>query len=93
MAIGTLAKRNAREIIHEQAYVIDAGEDIPPDYATIDVNSVEDEDARTVGAEYVVYDLMIDYNTYQDGHFKIPHLWPGQNPPPLWGRFPATERV
>jgi hypothetical protein len=20
-----------------------------------------------------------------DGHFKIPHLWPGQNPPPPYG--------
>ena len=46
-AIRTLSKRYAREIICEQAYVIDAGEDIPPDHATIDLNSVED--ARTVG--------------------------------------------
>ena len=57
-AIRTLAKRYARKIIREQAYVIDAGEDIPPDYATIDINSVEDEDARTVGAEYVVYETI-----------------------------------
>jgi transposase len=54
-AIRTLAKRYARKIIREQASVTDAGEDIPPDYATIDLNSVEDEDARTVGAEHVVY--------------------------------------
>ena len=57
-AIRTLAKRYARKIIREQASVIDAGEDIPPDYATIDLNSVEDEDARTVGAEYVVYETI-----------------------------------
>jgi len=57
-AIRTLAKRYARKIIREQAYVIDAGKDIPPDYATIDLNSVEDEDARTVGAEYVVYETI-----------------------------------
>jgi len=57
-AIRTLAKRYARKIIREQAYVIDAGEDIPPDYATIDLNSVEDEDARTVGAEYAVYETI-----------------------------------
>jgi len=57
-AIRTLAKRYARKIIREQAYVIDVGEDIPPDYATIDLNSVEDEDARTVGAEYVVYETI-----------------------------------
>ena len=42
--IKTLAKRYARKIICEQACVIDAGEDIPPDYATIDLNSVEDEE-------------------------------------------------
>jgi transposase len=57
-AITTIAKRCARKIIREQAYVIDAGEDIPPDYANIDLNSVEDEEARTVGAEYVVYEAV-----------------------------------
>ena len=56
--ISTVAKRYAKEIIREQAYVIDTGKDIPPDYATIDLNSVEDEDARTVGAEYVVYETI-----------------------------------
>jgi len=54
-AIRTLARRYARRIIREQASVIVEGEGIPPDYATIDVNSVENEEARTVGAEYVVY--------------------------------------
>jgi len=54
-AIRTLARRYARRIIREQASVIAEGEGIPPDYATIDVNSVENEEARTVGAEYVVY--------------------------------------
>jgi hypothetical protein len=34
-AIRTLAKRYARKIIREQASVTDAGEDIPPDYATM----------------------------------------------------------
>jgi hypothetical protein len=58
-AIRTPAKRYARKIIREQACVIDGGEDIPPDYATIDLNSVEDEEARTVGAEYVVYETII----------------------------------
>jgi hypothetical protein len=57
-AISSLAKRYARRIIREQASVIDEGEDIPPDYATIDVNSVENEEARTVGAEYVVYETI-----------------------------------
>ena len=54
-AVRTLARRYARRIIREQASVIVEGEGIPPDYATIDVNSVENEEARTVGAEYVVY--------------------------------------
>ena len=57
-AIKTLARRYARKIIREQSCVIDAGEDIPADYATIDLNSVEDEDARTVGAEHVVYETI-----------------------------------
>ena len=57
-AIRALAKRYARKIIREQAYVIDEGEGIPSEYATIDLNSVEDEDARTVGAEYVVYETI-----------------------------------
>jgi mRNA interferase YafQ len=26
---------------------------------------------------------------FPDGHLKIPHLWPGQNPPPRW----SAERV
>jgi len=56
--IRTLAKRYARKIIREQACVIDAGEEILPDYATIDLNSLEDEDVRTVGAEYVVYETI-----------------------------------
>jgi len=54
--IKTLASRYARKIIRKQASVIAEGEDIPPDYATIDVNSVDNEEARTVGAEYVVYE-------------------------------------
>jgi transposase len=57
-AIKTLARRYARKIIREQSCVIDTTEDIPPDYATIDVNSVESEQARTVGAEHVVYETI-----------------------------------
>ena len=56
--IKTLARRYARKIIREQASVIDAGEDILPDYATIDLNNVEDENVRTIGAEYVVYETI-----------------------------------
>jgi transposase len=57
-AIRTLARRYARRIIRAQGYVIAEVEDIAPDYATIDVNSVENEEARTVGAEYVVYETI-----------------------------------
>ena len=57
-AIKTLASRYARKIIRQQASVIDEGGDIAPDYATIDVNSVDNEQARTVGAEYVVYETI-----------------------------------
>ena len=56
--IRSLARRYARKIIRQQACIIAEGEDIPPDYATIDLNSVEDEEARTVGAEYVVYETI-----------------------------------
>ncbi len=32
-------------------------------------------------------------DTVPDGHFKIPHLWPGQNPPPEVSSYPlATEQ-
>jgi len=56
--IRALARRYARKIIREQASVIPEREDIAPDYETIDINSVEDEEARTVGAEYVVYETL-----------------------------------
>jgi transposase len=56
--IETLARRYASKIIREQASVIAEAEDIPPDYATIDVNSVKNEEARTVGAEYVIYETI-----------------------------------
>ena len=53
--ISTLAKKYARAIIRQQACAIDEGDDIASDYQIIDINSVDNEDARTVGAEYVVY--------------------------------------
>jgi transposase len=52
-----LARRYAKKIIRKQACVV-AEEDLAPDYATVDVNSVENEEARTVGAEYVVYETI-----------------------------------
>jgi transposase len=57
-AIRTLARRYAKKIIRAQGSVVAEEEDIPPDYATIDVNSVDNEEARTVGAEYVVYEAI-----------------------------------
>jgi len=57
-AIRSLARRYARKIIREQACVVAGGEDFPPDYATIDVNTVDNEEARTVGAEHVVYETI-----------------------------------
>jgi transposase len=54
-AIRTPASRYARKIIRKQAPVVAEGEDIAADYATVDLNSVDNEEARTVGAEYVIY--------------------------------------
>jgi transposase len=56
--IRTLARRYAKKIIRVQASVVAEGEDILPDYVTIDVNSVDNEEIRTVGAEYVVYEAI-----------------------------------
>jgi len=56
--IRTLGSRYARRIIRQQASVVSEQEAIAPDYATVDLKSVEDEEARTVGAEYVVYDTI-----------------------------------
>jgi len=56
--ISTLANRYARTIIRQQACAIDEGEDICSDYQIIDVNSVDSEDPRTVGAEHVVYETI-----------------------------------
>ncbi len=57
-AIRNLASRYARKIIRDQAAFLDQGEDIAPDYATIDLGSVDNEQARSVGAEYVVYETI-----------------------------------
>jgi len=57
--IRALARRYARHIIRKQASaVVSGGEAIPLDYAPVDLNSVEDEEARTVGAEYVVHETI-----------------------------------
>ena len=56
--INALAKKYARVIIRQQAYAIDEGEDVFSDYQIIDVNSVDNEDARTVGAEHLIYETI-----------------------------------
>jgi len=56
--VRTLARRYAKKIIGQEASVIAETEDLPPDYATVDLNSINNEDARTVGAEYVVYETI-----------------------------------
>jgi transposase len=56
--ISRLAKKYAREIIRQQARGVDAKEDIVPDYQVVDVNNIDNEDSRTVGAEHVVYETI-----------------------------------
>jgi len=56
--ISTLARKYARQITRQQAQPIDEPADVPPDYQVVDVNSVDNEDIRTVGAEHVVYETI-----------------------------------
>jgi len=56
--ISRLARKYARTIVRQQACAIDEGEDISSDYQVVDVNSVDSEDVRTIGAEYVVYETI-----------------------------------
>lgn len=56
--IQSLASKYAKTIIRQQASVVDEGEDAAADYETVDVNSVDNEQARSVGAEYVVYETI-----------------------------------
>jgi len=56
--ISKLANKYAKTIIRQQACAIDEQEDIAPDYQCIDVNSVDNEDSRTVGAEHVIYETI-----------------------------------
>jgi transposase len=75
--IRALAARYARTIIRQQASVITEQQNIVSDYEIIDVNSVDNEEARTVGAEYVVYEtikeLEID-RTLRDVGLNRPQL-------------------
>ena len=59
LEIETLARNCARKIIRKQSAIIpkkrDSSADFIPDYQTVDVNSLQNEQARTIGAEHVVY--------------------------------------
>lgn len=53
--IQKVARRYSRKIIQGQACVTE--EEPGAEYENIDINSVDNEDARTVGAEHVVYEI------------------------------------
>ena len=79
--IETLARRYARKIIGQQSSVVsekkESSLDYLPDYQTVDINSLENEQSRTVGAEHVVYstikELELDQKLLKLG-FDKPHL-------------------
>lgn len=53
-----LARKYARAITRQRSEAIDEQANIPADYHVVDVNSVDSEDIRTVGAEHVVYETI-----------------------------------
>ena len=77
--IENLAQRCARKIIRRQSSVIPERKDLDylPDYQTVDVNSTENEQVRTIGAEHVVYhtikELELD-KKLAELKFNKPHL-------------------
>ena len=75
--IETLAKKYAKKIVRKQSTIIPEKEEKTPDYQTVDINSVENEHPRTVGAEHVVYhtikELELDRKFVELG-FNKPHL-------------------
>lgn len=56
--VRTLARRYAKKIISQEGSVIAETEDLPPDYANVDLNSINNEEARTVGPEHVIYETI-----------------------------------
>ncbi|MEK6892063.1 MAG: IS1634 family transposase, partial [Nanoarchaeota archaeon] len=75
------AQKYARMIIRQQASIIeikkDSAPDYEPDYQEVDINSVQNENARTVGAEHIVYqtikELELDKKLIEMG-FNKPYL-------------------
>jgi hypothetical protein len=59
--IRSLAKKYARTIIRQQSIAIDEDKDVISDYHSIDVNSIDNEDVRTVGAEHVVLETIKEF--------------------------------
>jgi len=55
--IQTLAERYAKKIIRREAHPI-PDEKTTPEYMAIDVNSLDHENARSVGPEYLVYETI-----------------------------------
>ena len=55
--IKALAKKYARKIIRTQAPV-DEDKNSSPEYVTVDLNSTENEESRTIGAEYVIHQII-----------------------------------
>ena len=66
--ISSLAKKYARTIIRQQSIAIDEDKDVISDYHSIDVNSIDNEDVRTVGAEHVVLETIKELD--MDGKLK-----------------------
>ena len=56
--IKTLADQYAKKIIRKQSVVIVPEKKRSPDYATVDLNSINNESPRTAGAEHVVYETI-----------------------------------
>jgi len=77
LEIETPARNYARKIIRKQSSTIPEKKKSSPDYQTVDVNSVENEEARTIGAEHVVYhsiqELELD-RKLAELKFNKPHL-------------------
>jgi transposase len=77
--IENIAQNCARKIIRKQSSIIPEKKDSDylPDYQTVDVNSTENEQARTIGAEHVVYhtikELELD-RKLAELKFNKPHL-------------------
>lgn len=77
--VETLAQKCAKSIIRKQASEMPAKKrlEYKPDYQTIDVNSTENEQIRTIGAEHVVYSAIKELELEKklvDLNFSKPHL-------------------